>query len=84
MHYDGQLKASYLILGCVPFYTSYQNSSSALIVNSPLLSYLDVRLPGFLSKGPTFEKARHLGPQLVRHDSFKPIQECLGDTVFYG
>ena len=62
VHYDGQLKASYLILGCVPSYTSYQNSSSALMVGSPLLSFLDVWLPGFLPRGLTSKEARHLGP----------------------
>ena len=82
MHYDSQLRASHLILGCVPSYTSYQNLSSALTVSSPLLSYLDVWLPGFLLRGLTLEEARHLGPQLVRHDSLEPIQDGLGDTVF--
>lgn len=42
VHYDGQLRASHLILGCVPFYTSYQNSSSALMIDNPLLLYLDI------------------------------------------
>ena len=42
VHYDGQLRASHLILGCVPFYTSYQNSSNALMIDNPLLSYLDI------------------------------------------
>ena len=27
VHFDGQLRASYLILGCTPIYTSYQPSS---------------------------------------------------------
>ena len=84
MHYVGQLRASHLILGCVPYYTSYQNSSSALTVGSPLLLYLDVQLLGFLPKGLTFEEARHLGPQLVRHDSLEPIQDGSRDTVFQG
>ena len=84
VHYVGQLRASHLILGCVPYYTSYQNSSSALTVGSPLLLYLDVRLLGFLPKGLTFEEARHLGPQLVRHDSLEPIQDGSRDTVFQG
>ena len=62
VHYDGQLRASHLILGCVPSYTSYQDSSSALIVGSPLLSYLDIRLQGFLPKGLTTSEVRHWGP----------------------
>lgn len=59
MHYDGQLKASHLILGCMPSYTNYQDSLGVLTVGGPLLSYLDVRLPGFLPHGLTSGKARH-------------------------
>lgn len=84
VQYDDQLQASYLILGCIPFYTSYQDSSQALIVSSPLLSYLDIRLPGFLPKGLTYGEARHLGPQLVKYDSLEPIQDGSGDSIFQG
>lgn len=84
MHYDGQLRASHLILGCVPFYTSYQNLSIALMVGSPLLSYLDVQLPNFLPKGLTSKEARDLGPRLVRHDYLEPIQDDSRDTIFQG
>ena len=58
VHYDGQLRASYLILGCTPSYTSYQDPRQTLIVGSLLLSYLDVRLHGFLSRGLTLGEAR--------------------------
>ena len=61
-HYNGQLRASHLVLGCVPSYTSYQDLSSALTVGNLLLSYLDVRLPGFLPQRLTSREARHLGP----------------------
>ena len=73
-----------MILGCVPSYTSYQDSSSALIVGSPLLSYLDIRLQGFLPKGLTTSEARHLGPRLVRQDSLEPIRDGSRDNVFQG
>ena len=62
VHFNGLLRVSHLILGCVPSYTSYQDSSSALMVDNPLLSYLDIQLPRFLPPGLTFEEARHLGP----------------------
>lgn len=84
VHYNGQLRASHLILGCVPSYTSYQDSSSALTVSSPLLSYLDIRLPGFLPRGLMSKEARQLGPRIVRHDSLKPIQDGSRDRVFQG
>ena len=68
----------------MPSYTSYQDSSSALIIGNPLLSYLNVRLPGFLPQGLTSKVARHLVPWLVKHDSFEPIQDSSGDTIFEG
>nr|POF14753.1 hypothetical protein CFP56_43600 [Quercus suber] len=84
MHYDGQLRASHPILGCVASYTSYQDSSRALTAESPLLSYLDVRLPRFLPKGLTSGEARELGPRLVKHGSLEPIQDSSRDTIFQG
>lgn len=84
MHYDRWLRASLQILGCTPFYTSYKYSSGDLLVGSPLLLYLDVRLLGFLPPGLTSGEARQIGPQLYRHDSFEPIQDGLGDIVFQG
>ena len=43
VHYNGQLCASHLILGCTPVYTSYQDRGHAQTVGSPLLSYIDVQ-----------------------------------------
>ena len=54
------------------------------MVDSPLLSYLDVQLPGFLPKGLTSREARDLGPRLVKYDSLEPIQDDLGDNIFQG
>lgn len=48
VNFDGQLRASHLILGCASVYTSYQPFGQALLVDSPLLSYIDVRHPNFL------------------------------------
>lgn len=84
MHFNRQLRASHLILGYVPSYTSYQDSSSILTVGSPLLSYLDVRLLGFLLQSLNSEEAKHLSPQIARHDSLEPIQDGSRDTIFQG
>ena len=62
VHYDSQLRASHLILECIPLYTSYQDLEQALTIGSPLLSYLDIRLHGFLLRGLTLSEARRLGP----------------------
>ena len=84
MHFDEQLRASHLILGCVPSYISYHDSSSALTVGSPLLSYLDVRLPRFLPRDLTSEEAKQLGSRIARHDSLETIQDSSRDRVFQG
>ena len=46
VHYNGQLRASHLILGCTPSYTNYQDPGSAFLATHPLLTYIDVCLPG--------------------------------------
>ena len=84
IHYDRQLRAPHLILGCMPSYTSYQDSSSPLMVGSPLLSYLDVQLPKFLPNGLTSSEARHQGPKIVMQDSLEVVHDGLGDNIFQG
>ena len=75
---------SHLILGCVPSYTSYQDSLGALIVGNPLLSYLDVQLPGFLLNGLSNGKVRNQGLIRVKQGSLKPVRDDSVDTVFQG
>ena len=38
-----QLRASHPILSCTPVYKTWQSFSQASLVDSPLLSYIDVR-----------------------------------------
>ena len=66
----------------MPSYTSNQDSSSALTVDSPLLSYLDVWLPRFWLNSLTSGKARH--SRRVRESSLKPLRDGMADTVFHG
>ena len=42
VHTDGQLQASHLILGCVPVYKTWQPFSQDLLLDRPLLSYIDM------------------------------------------
>ena len=84
VHYDGQLRASHLILGCVPSYTNYQDSSSTLTIGSPLLSYFDVQLLEFLPHGLTCDKVKHQGPRRVRQGLLKLIHYGSTDIVFQG
>lgn len=83
VHYNGQLRVSHLILGCVPSYTNYQDSSGALTISSLLLSYLDVWLRRFWPNSLTNGEARHQGHQKVREGSLEP-HDGLADTVFHG
>ena len=62
VNFDGQLQASHLILGCNPVYTSYQPFGQALLVDNPLLSYIDIRHPNFLPPNLTVGEAQDLGP----------------------
>ena len=84
VHFDGQLRATHLILDHTPAYTSFQDPSHELTVGSPLLSYLDVRLRGFLPKGLTLGEARRLGPWQIREGSLLPVRDGSTDRVFHG
>ena len=42
VNFDRQLWVSHLLLGCTPIYKTWQPFSQALLVDSPLLSYIDV------------------------------------------
>ena len=87
VHYDEQLRATHLILGYVPWfpsYTSYRDPRLALAVGSPLLSYIDVRLPGLLLKGLIMWEAREKGPCHRRESSLDLVKDGSGDTVFQG
>ena len=84
MHFDGQLRASHLILSCIPSYTSYQDTRSTLTVGSPLLSYVDVCLPRFLPRGLIVGEAKERGPRFIREGSLVPAQDGSADLVFHG
>ena len=45
---DGQLQASHLILDVDPVYSTWQAFSQALLVDSPLLLYIDIQHANFL------------------------------------
>ena len=42
VHWDRHLQASHLILGVESVYSTWQSFKQALLVDSPLLSYIDV------------------------------------------
>ena len=61
IHWDGQLQVSHLILSVELVYSAWQPFKQALLVNNPLLSYIDVRHANFLPPRFTVGEARGLG-----------------------
>ena len=75
VHWDGQLQASHLILGVDLVYSTWQAFSQALLVDSPLLSYIDVRHANFLPLKLTVGEARDLGPRYTCSDELVPVRD---------
>ena len=81
MHSEGQLRASHLILGCNFVYTTWQPFRPALLVDSPLLSYIDVRHANFLSLSLTVSEARDLGPKYITTEDVAPVRDKSAERV---
>ena len=75
VHWDGQLRASHLILGVEPVYSTWQAFKQALIVDSPLLSYIDVRYVNFLPPKHTTGEAREFGRRFTCADELAPLRD---------
>ena len=75
IHRDRQLRASHLILGVDSVYSTWQPFGQALIVDSPFLSYIDVRHVNFLPPSITVGEARDLGPRYTCSDELAPIRD---------
>jgi len=73
VHWDGQLRVSHLILGVDPVYSTWQAFSQALLVDNPLLSYIDVRHANFLPPRFTVGEARDLGLRYTCSDELALI-----------
>ena len=71
----GQLPVSHLILGVDPVYSTWQFFSQALLVDSPLLSYIDVRHANFLPPKFTVGEAQDLGRCYTCSDELAPIRD---------
>ena len=72
---DGQLRASHLILGVDLVYSTWQPFSQAFLVDSPLLSYIDVQHVNFLPPSITVGETRDLGPWYTCSDELAPIRD---------
>ena len=81
VHWDEQLQASHLILGLEPVYSTCQVFGQALLIDSPLLSYIDVRHANFLYSKLTVGEACDLGPRYTCLDELAPIREEFAKCV---
>ena len=81
VHTEGQLPASHLILGCDPVYSTCQSFSQTLLVDSPLLSYIDVQHVNFLSPSLTVGEAQDLGPRYTTVKDLAPVRDELAERV---
>ena len=81
VHWDGQLRASHLILGVEPVYSTWQPFKQALLVDSPLLSYIDVRYANFLPPKLTTGEAREFGRRFTGSDELAPLRDESAERV---
>ena len=66
---------SHLILGVDPVYSIWQPFCQVLLVDSPLLSYIDVRYANFLPPNFTVGEARDIGRRYTCLDEIAPIRD---------
>ena len=70
-----QLRASHLILGIDPVYSTWQAFDQALLVDSLLLSHIDVRHANFLPPRLTVGEAHDLYPYYTYSDKLTPTRD---------
>ena len=78
---DGQLRVSHLILCVNPVYSIGQTFSQALLVDNPLLSYIDVRHAKFLPSSLTTSEVRDLGSRYTTAEDHAPVRDESAECV---
>ena len=81
VHWEGQLRASHLILGLEPVYSTWQAFGQALLVDSPLLLYIGVRHASFLPPRLTVREAWDLDPRYTCSDELALIKDESAERV---
>ena len=81
VHWDGQLRASHLILDVELVYSTWQPFEQALLVDSALFSYIDVRHANFLPSRFMVGEARELGRRYTCSDELAPLRDESAERV---
>ena len=81
VNFDGQLRASHLILDCASVYKTWQPFSQALLVDSSLLSYIDVWHTNLLPPQLTVGEARDLGLQYTTVKDRALVRDASAELV---
>ena len=81
VHWDEQLRASHLILEVELVYSTWQSFKQALLVDSPLLSHIDIRHTNFLPPRLTVGEARELGRRYTCSDELAPLRDESAECV---
>ena len=64
-----------------PVYSTWQPFKQALLVDSPLLSYIDIRHANFLPPRLTIDEARDLGKRYTCSDELAPLRDELAERA---
>lgn len=70
-----------MILGVNPVYTTWHSFGQTLLVDSLLISYIDVRHAKFLPPTLTTGEARNLGPRYTTADDLAPMRDEYTERV---
>ena len=81
MHKDRKFRSSHLILGINSVYSTWQTFSQALLVDSPLLSYIDIWHANFLPPSLTIGEAQDLGPCYTTVEDLASLRDELVEHV---
>ena len=70
-----------MILEVEPIYSTWQSFKQALLVDSPLLSYIDVRYANFLPPKLTTGEAREFGKHYTCSNELAPLRDESAERV---
>ena len=78
---NGQLRASHLTLGYTPVYKTWQPFNQALLVDSLLLLYINVRHTNLLPPQLIVGETRDLDPRYTTAEDLAPVRDTSAKLV---